>query len=264
MSSALILPILREGRIFSAALGPTVPAGAASGGELRQNLPAALADALDRIGDQIEVEILDPLLSAASVDELAQVFEQVFPKFRDYYASTILIVLGWLREDPQRLSVLTIRRFQRAERLIRSHGPHWIGQDASLNVLHGVATISRVAKAATAFAGKPAGLAPNSLEAETWASTLVAYAMAFSAVVACLAMLADGRDHSPAKLENVAVLAQWSKSYATKAYHLAKTAGLLKAQRPSARVGRSDAEDLMLAEAGLDSYCEGLAQDDRI
>jgi len=87
--------------------------------------------------------------------------------------------------------------------------------------------------------------------------------MAFSAVAACLATLADGRLPS-AKPENAAVLAQWSKSYATKAYHLAKTAGLLKARRPSAPVGRSDDEDFMLADAGLNSYCEGLAQDDRI
>jgi hypothetical protein len=263
VSSALIFPILPEGRTPSATVGPTVPAGAAFRGELRQSLPPALVDALDRIGDQIDVEILDPLLGAGSVDQLAQVFERVFPKFRDYYVSTILIVLGWLQEDSQRFSALTIRNFQRAERLIRSHGPHWIGQDASLNALHGLATMSRVAKAATAFAGKQADLAPNGLNAEIWANTLVAYAMAFSAVVSCLATLADGRVPA-AKLENAAVLAQWSKSYATKAYHLAKTAGLLKAQRPSAPVGCSDYEDLMLAEAGLDSYCEGLAQDDRI
>jgi hypothetical protein len=86
--------------------------------------------------------------------------------------------------------------------------------------------------------------------------------MAFSAVRASLAALADGRTPS-AKLENVAALANWSKSYAVNAYHLAKVAGLLKTVRPSAPVGRSDEEDLVLAEAGLDSYAEGLAQDDR-
>jgi hypothetical protein len=58
-----------------------------------------------------------------------------------------------------------------------------------------------------------------------------------------VATLAGGRV-PPANLENAAVLAEWSKSYATKTYH--------------------DDEDLMLAEAGLDSYCEGLAEDDRI
>jgi hypothetical protein len=244
--------------MVSGGVGPMVPAAAA----LEKDLPPALIEALGRIGSQIEVEILDPLLCAASTEHLAETFERLFPKFRDYYVSTILIVLGWLQEDSQRFYALTIRSFQRGERLIRSHGPRWIGQDASLNALHGLATMSRVAKAAAVFAGKQADLAPNDLNAETWANTLVAYAMAFSAVVACLATLADGRLPS-AKLENAAVLAQWSKSYATKAYHLAKTAGLLKARRPSAPVGRSDDEDLVLAEAGLESYAEGLAQDDR-
>jgi hypothetical protein len=131
-------------------------------------------DALDRIGDQIKLEILDPLLGAASIDQLAQVFERVFPKFRDYYVSTILIVLGWLQEDSQRFSALTIRSFQRSKRLIRSHGPRWIGQDASLNALHGLATMSRVAKATTAFIGKQVDLAPYDLNVETWANTLVA------------------------------------------------------------------------------------------
>jgi hypothetical protein len=124
-------------------------------------------DALDRIGDQIELEILDPLLGAASIDQLAQVFERVFPKLRDYYVSTILIVLGWLQEDSQRFSALTIRSFQRSKRLIRSHGPRWIGQDASLNALHGLATMSRVAKATTAFIGKQVDLAPYDLNVET-------------------------------------------------------------------------------------------------
>ena len=265
MSTAIILPILPEGRMASAALGPMVPAAAALRRELRQSLPPGLAEALDRIWDQIEVETLDPLLRAISVEQLARTFERVFPKFRDYYVSTILIIWGWLLEDPQRFSALTIRSFQESERLIRSHGPHWIGHDASLNALHGLATITRIAKAATVLLDRQGSgdLQPNESNAEACANALVAYAMAFSAVLASLAALADGRTPS-AKLENVAILAHWSKSYAVKAYHLAKATGLLKTVRPSRPVGRSDdEEDLVLAEAGLDSYSAGLAQEDR-
>jgi hypothetical protein len=103
---------------------------------------------------------------------------------------------------------------------------------------------------------------PTDTETEACANALIAYAMAFSAVRVTLAALADGQTPS-AKLENVAELAHWSKSYAGNAYHLSKVAGLLKKVRPSALVGPSDEEDLPLAEAGLDSYAEGLAQDDR-
>ena len=80
MSAALIFPILPGGRMAPAAVGPPVPTVAALGRELRQSLPPALLEALDRIGDQIEVEILDPLLCAASVEQLARTFERVFPK----------------------------------------------------------------------------------------------------------------------------------------------------------------------------------------
>jgi hypothetical protein len=242
----------------SVPVGPLGPVAAA----LRKDLPPALIEALEGIGNQIEVEILDPLLSAASIEQLAETFERVFPKFRDYYISTILIVLGWLREDPQRFSALTMRSFLGAERLIRSHGQRWIAQDASLSALHGLRTMSRVAKAATAVAAKQPDFPPHDPNPEVWANTLVAYAMAFSAAITCLAALADGRNSS-AKLENVAALAHWSKGYAVRAYHFAKVAGLVKTMRPSAPVGRSDEEDLVLAEAGLDSYLEGIAQEDR-
>lgn len=148
MCTSITLPILPEGRRASGGVGPMVPAAAA----LEKDLPPALIKALGRIGNQIEVEILGPLLCAASIDHLAETFERVFPRFRDYYVSTILVVLGWLQEDSQRFYALTIRSFQRAERLIRSHGPHWIGQDASLNALLGLGTMSRVARATSSAA----------------------------------------------------------------------------------------------------------------
>jgi hypothetical protein len=248
----------------SAAVGPPIPATAAFGKELRQSLPPALLEALDSIGDQIELEILDPLLSAGSVEQLAGTFERVFPRFRDYYVSTVLIMLGCLQEDPQRFSALTIRSFQESEHLIRSRGPHWIGQDASLNALHGLATIIRIAKAAAMLFDKErsADVQPNESDVEPWANSIIAYAMALSSVLAALNALASGRTTS-AKLDNVAALAHWSKRYAVQAYYLTKAMGLLKTVLPSAPVGRSEEEDLVLAEAGLDSYAEALAQDDQ-
>src|SRR5438132_11983253 len=122
VNATLILPMLPEGRMASATVGPPVPAAIALGGELRQSLPPALLEALDKIGDQIAVEILDPLLCAASVEQLARTFEGVFPKFRDYYLSTVLIMWGFLQEDAQRFSALTIRSFQESEHLIRARG----------------------------------------------------------------------------------------------------------------------------------------------
>jgi hypothetical protein len=249
---------------MAANFGPPVPAVAALGGELRQSLPPALVEALDKIGNQIEIEILDPLLCSATVEQLARTFERFFPTFRDYYISSVLILWGFLREDAQRFSALTIRGFQESEHLIRGSGPRWIGQDASLNALSGLATVIRVAKGVTRLIDHDgsAPLSANESSAEPWANSIIAYVMAFSAVLGALTALENGRTTS-ARLENVAFLAHWSRNYAAQSYHFAKTLGLLKNSRPVAPVGQSDDEDAVLAGAGLDDYAAALAQDDQ-
>jgi len=249
--------------MVSAAIGPPVPA-ATPGRELRRSLPPTLVEALDGISGQIAVEIFDPLLCAASVEQSARTFEQVFPKFRDYYTSTLLILWGFLQEDPQRFSALTIRSFEESENLIRVSGPHWIGQDATLNALHGLATMTRVANAAMHLVDRQeSGDTQGDASAgEPWANSIVGFAMAFSAVLAALAPLADGRKTS-ARLENAAALAHWSKSYAVRVCHFTKVLGLLKTAPPAAPIGSSDEEDEVLADSGLDSYAEALVEDDR-
>ena len=263
MSAIPIVPMLPGCRVASTTVGPPVPAGVALGRELRQSLPPALVEALDRISDQIDVEVLGPLLCAASVDQVARAFERNFPKFRDYYVSTIFIMWGFFQEDPERFAALTIRSFKESEELVRQHGPHWIGRDASLNVLHGLATIVRVAKAGTRLFDREGSveLRVDESETELWANSIIAYAMAFSAVLAALTALVNGRA-TAARLENVVALAHWSKSYAGRAYHFAKILGFLNVQRSTFPVGVSE-EDMLLAEAGLDSYAEGIEQDDR-
>jgi hypothetical protein len=260
--AASILPILSSGGMPSA-VGPPVPASAL-GKELRQALPPTLIDALDRISDQIAVEVFDPLLCAVSVDQAAKAFECVFPKFRDYYVSSLLILWGFLQEDPQRFAALTMRSFEQSETLIRASGPHWIGQDATLNALHALATITRVAKAATRVFDRKAATdtSCDAAALEAWANSIIGFAMAFSAVLAALTALANGRETS-ARLENAEAFAHWSKNYAVCAYHLTKALGLLKLRPPTTPVGSSDNEDELLAESGLDSYAEALVEDDQ-
>lgn len=248
----------------AAAVGPPVPAAAALGTELRRSLPPALVEALDRIGDQIEVDVLDPLLCAVSVEQLGRIFERVFPKFRDYYVSTVLIMWGFLEEDSQRLSELTIRSFRESEDLIRASGPRWIGRAASLNALQGLATMIRIAKVATRLFDPERSRDPrvDDSRADPWANSIIAYTLAFSSVLSSLTALANGRTTS-GRLENVAALAHWSKSYATRAYYFTKVIGLLKTTPAIGPVEPSEEEDLVLAEAGLDSYAEVLREDDQ-
>jgi hypothetical protein len=227
-------------------------------------LPPALVEALDKIGGQIDVEVFDPLLCAASVEELAETFGRVFPKFRDYYLSTLLIMWGVLQEDAKRFSLLTIGSFRASEDLIRVHGPQWIGRDAGLEALRGLATIIRVAKAASRVLeeGRPTELRVEESRAASWADSIVAYALAISVVVASLNRLASGRPSAVTE-GNLATLAHWSNDYAAQAYHLTKVIGLLNPKRPGGPIGASENEDLVLAEAGLDSYAEMLREDDQ-
>jgi hypothetical protein len=255
--------MLPAGRVVSAAVGPPVPA-AIFGRALRQSLPQTLVDALDRISDQIAVDVFDPVLGADSVEQSARIFEQVFPKFRDYYVSTLFILWGFFQEDQQRFSALTMRSFAESESLIRASGPGWIGQDATLNALHGLGTVSRAAKAAIhVFDQTETGkVYVDASSGEPSANAIVGFAMAFSAVLAALAALASGRKTS-ARLENVAALAHWSKRYAVQTYHFTKSLGLVKPRRPIAPIGSSEQEDEFLAECGLDSYVEALTEDDQ-
>lgn len=86
--------------------------------------------------------------------------------------------------------------------------------------------------------------------------------MAFSSVLVSLTALASSRN-TPGKLEYIAALAHWSKNYAVQAYHFTKLIGLLGTTPSNDRLGPNEAEDLVLAEEGLDSYAEMLRQDDQ-
>jgi hypothetical protein len=122
----------------------------------------------------------------------------------------------------------------------------------------------RIAKAATKLFDRktcPAVQIDESI-AEAWANSIIAYVLAFSSVLAALTALANGRAAS-GRLENVAALAHWSKSYTVQAYHFTKALGLLSGVQPSAAIGFSDEEDIALAEVGLDSYAEALRQNDQ-
>jgi len=268
----LLLPILPTGRP-PATIGPAVPTSSTLNAELRQALPPALVSALDRLGEQIQIEVLEPLLCSGSTDDLRSVFERLFPRFRDYYLSTVLIIWANFEQDPQRFSAFTLRSFQASEKLIQAEGPKWMGEPATLDALLALFTITRTAKAAIRITGRTT-LNTSQEGAERWANWVVAFGMAFSGVVYSLNLLAAERT-TAVRLENIATLAHWAKTYAVQCYHDAKELGLLYApqqpdsfaDRDTARTaslpGGTDADELELAEAGLAGYNEMLRQDEQ-
>jgi hypothetical protein len=263
MTAVLPLPTLSS-RVVSGTVGPPVPGSVALGEELRHSLPPSLVEALDKIADQIRIEIVDPLLNAESDQDLAGIFERVFPKFRDRYVLSILILQGSLHEDVGQFSELTIRSFRESEDLIRSNGPQWIGQAATLNALQGLSTVARVVRAAIRLwqQGNLGEVGADRSQLNQWASSLLSYWMAYFAVHAALTLLASGQASS-VRLDNVVALANRSNRFAVQAYHLSKIIGILKVPRVVGPIDPGSDEDLVLADAGLESYLEGLRQDDQ-
>ena len=237
---------------------------AAVGEELRRSLPPSLVEALDKISDQISLEIMDPLLCAGSEKELTETIERVFPKFRDLYVLSILILQGSLREDVRQFTDLTIRRFRESEELVRSSGPQWIGQPATLNALQGLSTVAGIVKAAIRRwqDGSLVGIGREPSQLEDWANSLVSYRMTYLAVQSSLTLLMSGRPTS-AKLHNVVALANQSNRYAVHAYHLSKVVGLLKPTPARGPIDHGNEDDIMLANAGLESYVKALDQYDK-
>jgi hypothetical protein len=244
--------------------GAPISGAAALGEELRRSLPPTLVEALDKIGDRIRVEILDPLLCANSDEDLAATFEGVFPKFLEYYVQSIQILQGSLQEDVQRLSALTIRGFRDSEDLIRASGAKWMGQPATLNALQGLSTVAGIAKAAIRRwqEGSAVGIGTERAELERWAKSLISYWMAYAAVHASLTTLTSGHPTS-ARLDNVALLANRSNRHALEAYHLSKVIGLLKVTPFKGPVDHGDEEDIILANTGLEDYVEELRKYDK-
>jgi hypothetical protein len=263
MSIHLILPTLPIGRMEPVPFGPTVPPATSLGKELSEALPRGVVEALDKLGDQIRIEVLEPIVCAETLDAMARAFERLYPRFQAYQTSTILIIWASVAQDPQRFSALTIRSFHESESLIRDKGPKWLGSDGISQVLAALATIRRVAKAAPELTNLSAAgkIQPEPRVLAEWANAIVAFGLTFSVVVSSLQALSSGTAIS-CRLQNIVQLAHWSKAYAAKAYHLAKVMGLLKPVSSEHAITQNDAEDLALAEAGLDDYSKLLLAED--
>lgn len=262
MLTAIALPAIPFRRMPLTTVSHAIPLTSTISEELHQVLPVATIEVVDRLWAQIRTQILDPLLYAGSVEEAARTFERLYPKFWDYYLSSILTVWAALEEDPQRLSSLTIPAFEASQHILRERGPRWLGQETTLTALFGLHTITRVSRVATRFLEQEKVQLTVLLDedlAREWATWIIAYGMAASGV---LCSLTSGK-RLRGRRDNITQLAYWSKGYAVKVYDLAKHIGLLQIlPPPGPSQEASDEEDLLLAEVGLDDYRQLLATEE--
>lgn len=188
------------------------------------NLPSLLVQALNGIGGQIEVQTLVPLWFAQT-EELAETFRRSFSRFRCYYMATAFIVRGFLREHPQRLTVLTLQGLRRAEGYVNGHWPNDTDEQPMRDILHGSATIRRLLEDSATSLGE---VQPPQVEIERCRDFVIAFALAFSGVY--VSVRKPERQPVFGPFENIPRLAQWGRGYAEKAVEIATELGVVKAQ----------------------------------
>ena len=225
---------------------------------MRSVLPPALFDALDRLADQVRIEVVNPLLAAESAAGLRLVFEREYRQFGFFYGSSTLMILGHLEPRAERVAPLLQQSLEGQQSLVRTHGPRWMGQDATLHLLMSFASMARLARV-VAEGSPPDATFRFDEELE---GAVVSYAMASTAALAGLSALAAG-ETAVVRLENLSILAHWSRAYATRAQHLAKLAGLLAPCPERVFTCEEDQDERELAEAGIEDYAALLAVEDR-
>lgn len=258
MLNVFTLPPVAYQPVPPASLGIPIPARSGAGAELRRSLPPHVVEALDAVAAQVQAQVFDPLLYAANQTALGVEFQKLYPVYWRHHLSTALILFTAISDDLSRFAVLATRGLEESQDVVRHNGPRLIGQEAVLHVLFGLDVIKRVVQGVVSSLSEKTP--PTSETAKTpgdeWAAQTVAYSMATSTV---LFSISRGQELC-GRLENVQVLARWSRGYAVNAYHLAKQLGFLKPTPPRGVVqSASDDEDLLLAEAGLEEYRRLLA-----
>jgi hypothetical protein len=238
--AAPVLPVTHERMPLSVPF-PSVPGVRDS---FDRALPPSTIEALLGLGKQLESDVLEPLIQAETTDDLSSLFQRLHPRFTLYYLAIGLGMLAALEGVDWRLRPLTAQAFREAEDVLLTRGPGRIGRDATLAAVLGVRTVARIARAI----GDQDP--PESLTGE-WTANFVAYMLASFALVFGLTR-AEPSGHVA---RNLAILANWSKHYAVRLHTLSRKIGLLRAvTAPGSTKEGSDADDLLLANTGLEDY----------
>jgi hypothetical protein len=254
-----VLPDLTATQVPSAGVRLAIlPAYATVGEDLRRTLPGPIVEALERIVEKIQMDVFDPLLYAAESEDLRRAFGRLFPRFSYDYLSVVFLIWAQIQEDHHRFLALGMRSLEASRSLIAERGGRWLGHEAILAVHFGLHTIGVIARAAARAPDRDLAF-PDPQAGNAIVQPMLAYTMAVSTVLFSLSS-EEGLRGRPDK---VGQLAFWSKGYAEEAYGAAKRLGLLKPQTASGPLPTaSDAEDILLANAGLEDYARLLAAEE--
>ena len=216
---------------------------------LSSKLPGPAMKSIEAIAEQIESEILEQLLSVPTLEELRKVFSSLFPRFSFLQYSIGYIMWSHIN-DVSELSQISILGSSELKEEIEKLGPEALGEEASNNLISGIAAASILYRAAQK---RPEIEIDDSTLAELqgW---FIAYVLAFLAVLHYLRKQKGRR-------QNAMVLAKWSLYYAAGAYRVAKDSGLLQVPSVTGDAPEPDEEDLMFSEASVNDMARYLAEE---
>jgi hypothetical protein len=212
--------------------------------ELEARLPRQVMNALEAIGRQMETEIYKPILLARGVKQLKEQFTRGFHRYSALYIS--MNALLWSQMDVADITAIWAPIVVRLKRDMDGRGAEAIGEEAAGDLLVGLATVKLIS---LSQAGSEL---PDLQELQSW---YILYWLAISCVC-CYLIDREGN------LQNVTVLASWSRYYATRIYQCAKTLGVVKVPVAKGPIPEPTDEDRLLSEAGLEDLAAHLALKD--
>jgi hypothetical protein len=206
----------------------------------------------------MQLLVIEPLLVSDPAD-LGQRFSEVFGRFAELYLSGALLVVATQGADFGRFASIAPRSFETCEALVRNQMHPWLGSDAGMAVLRGLATVQRVVLGTfRTMSHRHSRAVPEDAGLMELANCTMAYFQALGAVLWVL----GGRISIPIRRENLIQLAYWSADYASRCYAIARAKGLLRSANGRGPLPAADPEDMELAGAGLNDYAEMLGSEE--
>ncbi|MDP2948473.1 MAG: hypothetical protein Q8P22_02910 [Chloroflexota bacterium] len=204
-------------------------------------LPEQTGKALEELAEEVEKQVVLPLLRARGPGVLGRTFQRL----RADFELTYLIVGALTWKALQRKALPWLWQLNVATRqLIADRGPGTFGEQATYWATLGLEATSLINRAIAQqmSSDSPAVQQLPDEPSNRLMNSIISYNMANTAVVAFL----NGVERTRPARSNAQILARWSYEYAIGAYQAAKEAGLLVVPVPDGELPSDDG----LGEAG--------------
>lgn len=223
--------------------------------ELEARLAKPVLNALEAISRQVEAEIYVPILHAPGIEQLQEQFTQRFQRYSSLYSSVAFLLWSVMPGITDFVGIWA-PMFARLKADLESHGPDTIGEEATNDMLVGLASVGLVTRELLSIAQSGHEVDAEERDVQELQSWSVAHWMATS----CVYYYHFNREGN---WQNVRLLAYWSRYYAIHVYQCAKSLGVIKVPVGKGRIRGPSEEDRLLSEAGLEDFTEHLILGDR-